>query len=393
MDLKFSAEDESYRERLRAWIRNNTNVAAEVGRAADPVAAARDWQRRVWQAGYLGLSWPRAYGGQGATLTQQVIVAEELARAQLPPLINTIGLTILGPTLILHGTEAQKQRFLPKLLAAEELWCQGFSEPGAGSDLPALRSRAVLEGDHFVVNGQKVWTSLAAIADWCFLLVRTDPLAPKREGISYLLCDMKSSGITVRPLRNAGGGEHFSEVFFDNVRVPRDNLVGELHGGWKIARSTLEHERSGLSSVIALEGALKRLWQLAAQTRRGNHAALEDAVTRQRLAQCWIELEGLRYLGFRALSDQIAGRQPGPSAAVGKLFASKLRQKMSKEALDVAGPFAALAKRSPHVIGKGRLVAAYFDSLGYSIGGGTSEVMRNVIAERVLELPRSAVDE
>ena len=393
MDLKFSAEDEAYRARLKQWIRDNAAVAAGMAKAPDPIQAARDWQRRIWEAGYVGLPWPREYGGQSATLTQQVIVAEELARAQLPPLINVIGLSIFGPTLILHGTEAQKRRFLPKLLAAEELWCQGFSEPGAGSDLPSLRTRAVLEGDHFVVTGQKVWTSLAAISDWCFLLARTNPDAPKREGISYLLCDMKSPGLTVRPLRNAGGGQHFSEMFFDGVRIPRENLVGELHGGWKIARSTLDNERSGLSGVVSLEGALDRLWRLAAGTQRGGRPALEDPLTRQHLAQYWIELEGLRYLGFRALSDQLAGRQPGPSAAVGKLFAGKLRQKMAKEALDIAGPLAPLTKKSPHAPGKGRLVAGYFDSLGYSIGGGTSEIMHNVIAERVLGLPRSSGDD
>ena len=384
MDLKFTAAEEAYRLRCREWIAANAHHAAAVAKAADPVQAARDWQRRLWEAGYVGLAWPKAYGGQDATLTQQVIVSEEMARAKLPPLINTIGLSILGPTLVLHGTEAQRRRFLPRILSGEELWCQGFSEPGAGSDLASLTTRAVLEGDDFVVTGQKLWTSLGPIADWCFLLVRTDPSAPKREGISYLLCRMDTPGISVRPLRNAGGGVHFSEVFFDAVRIPREQLVGELHGGWKIARSTLDHERSGLSGVISLEGSLERLWR---QSAAGGEIA--DAVARQQAAQYWIELEGLRYLGFRALSDQLAGRQPGASASVGKLFAAKLRQKIARAALDNAGPYACLTKKSPHVVGKGRLVAGYFDSLGYSIGGGTSEIMHNVIAERVLGLPRS----
>ncbi|WP_018989707.1 acyl-CoA dehydrogenase family protein [Aromatoleum toluclasticum] len=384
MDLKFTAAEEAYRLRCREWIAANAHHAAAVAKAADPVQAARDWQRRLWEAGYVGLAWPKAYGGQDATLTQQVIVSEEMARAKLPPLINTIGLSILGPTLVRHGTEAQRRRFLPRILSGEELWCQGFSEPGAGSDLASLTTRAVLEGDDFVVTGQKLWTSLGPIADWCFLLVRTDPSAPQREGISYLLCRMDTPGISVRPLRNAGGGVHFSEVFFDAVRIPREQLVGELHGGWKIARSTLDHERSGLSGVISLEGSLERLWRQAAA---GGEIA--DAVARQQAAQYWIELEGLRYLGLRALSDQLAGRQPGASASVGKLFAAKLRQKVARAALDNAGPYACLTKKSPHVVGKGRLVAGYFDSLGYSIGGGTSEIMHNVIAERVLGLPRS----
>lgn len=388
MDLDFSPADEAYRQRLRAWIADNGAVARAIPRAPDPIAAARDWQRRLWEAGYVGLAWPREYGGQAATLTQQVIVAEEMARAKLPPLINTVGLTIFGPTLVRHGTEAQKQRFLPKILAADEIWCQGFSEPGAGSDLASLRTRAVDDGDSFLVSGQKLWTSLGPIADWCFLLARTDPRAAKREGISYLLCDMKTPGITVRPLRNAGGGVHFSEVFFDEVRIPKDQLVGPLHGGWKIARSTLDHERSGLSGVVSLAGSLEALWRLAA-----GEGSAATARHRQQVAQYWIELEGLRHLGLRALSDQLAGREPGPSASVGKLFASRLRQKIAKAAFEAAGPYGPLSKCSPHVVQKGRLVAGYFDALGYSIGGGTSEIMHNVIAERVLGLPRSAGEE
>jgi alkylation response protein AidB-like acyl-CoA dehydrogenase len=389
MDLNFSAEDEQYRQVLKEWLACNH---PDRGNKADPVQAARKWQNTLYEAGYVGLPWPKEYGGQNATLTQQVIVSEELARAKAPPLINTIGLTILGPTLIQHASEDQKQRFLPKILNAEELWCQGFSEPGAGSDLASLGTRAVIDGEDFVVNGQKVWTSLAPIADWCFLLVRTDTKAPKREGITYLLCDMKTPGITVRPLRNAGGGTHFSEVFLEEVRIPRVNMVGELNGGWQIARSTLDNERSGLAGVISIENTLDHLWSLAASLKRGNHVAIEESAVRQQLTQLWIEKEGLKYLGFRNLSDQLAGRPPGASASVGKLFASKLRQKMGRAGLDIAGPFAQVSKKSPHVLDRGRWQAAYFDSLGYSIGGGTSEIMHNVIAERVLGLPKSVED-
>jgi alkylation response protein AidB-like acyl-CoA dehydrogenase len=396
MDLRFSPADEEYRARLRSWLQANT------GRAADPtrggadimgaLQAARDWQRTLWEAGYVGLAWPKEYGGQEATLTQQVIVAQELARFRTPPLINTIGLTILGPTLVVNGTDEQRRRFLPKILSAEELWCQGFSEPEAGSDLASLRTRAVLDGDELVVTGQKVWTSLAPIADWCFLLVRTDPDAPKREGISYLLCDMRTPGITVNALRNAAGGIHFSEVFFDEVRIPRSQLVGELNGGWQIARTTLENERSGLSNVLALEQTLQRLWSTAASLERGTGRALDDPSTSRELARAWLEIEGLRYLGFRTLSAQIAGRPLGAGASVGKLFASQLRQRMADLALQVEGPLAQLAKRSPHVVDRGRWVAAYFDALGHSIGGGTAEIQRNTIAERALGLPRSVAD-
>jgi len=406
MDLKFSAEDEEYRQRLRTWLKENTGAGAAEGSAnavmkqaeedpnaaKDPLAGARAWPRKLHDAGYVGLPWPKEYGGQGASFTEQVICAEEMARHRTPPLINTIGLTIIGPTLVQHGTEEQKKRFLPRILRADDLWCQGFSEPEAGSDLASLRCRAEIDGDDFVVNGQKVWTSLAFLSDWMFLLVRTDSDAPKREGISYLLMDMKTPGLTVRPLRNAAGGQHFSEVFFDGVRIPRENLVGELNKGWSIARSSLDHERSGLSGVVALEETLGRLWRMAGNVERGDGKARDDASARRTLAQHWIEIEGLRHLGFRTLSDQIAGRPPGAGSSVGKLFASEVRQEMTRTALAIEGPLAPIAKRSPHVVDRGRWHAAYFDALAHSIGGGTSEVMRNVIAEKVLGLPRAQED-
>jgi alkylation response protein AidB-like acyl-CoA dehydrogenase len=405
MDLSFSEEDEAYRAELRLWLSDNLGggeggianammKAAESGGEGkhDPLAGARAWPRKLQEAGYVGLAWPKEYGGQDASFTQQVICGDEMARVRTPPLINTIGLSIIGPTLVQHGTEEQKKRFLPRILRADDLWCQGFSEPEAGSDLASLRCRAEIDGDEFVVNGQKVWTSLAPISDWIFMLVRSDPDAPKREGISYLLADMKSPGITVRPLRNAAGGIHFSEVFFDNVRVPRDQLVGELNGGWQIARSSLDHERSGLSGVVALEETLGRLWRMASNLDRGDRKAIEDQSTRRALAQHWMEIEGLRHLGFRTLSNQIAGKPPGAGSSVGKLFASEIRNQMTRTALRVEGPLAPIGKRSPHVVDRGRWHAAYFDALAHSIGGGTSEVMRNVIAEKVLELPRPAED-
>jgi alkylation response protein AidB-like acyl-CoA dehydrogenase len=397
MDLRFSAEDEEYRAKLRKWLEENVEPpqpgAARAARAGgDPLKSAREWQCKLYEAGYVGMAWPKQYGGQDASLTEQVITTEELARAKAPGPINGVGLNILGPTLIHHGTEEQRKHFLPRMLRAEDLWCQGFSEPGAGSDLASLQTKALLDGDTFVVNGQKVWTSMGQLADWCFMLVRSDPAAPKRDGISYLLCDMKTPGITVRPLRNAAGGIHFTEVFFDDVRVPREYLVGQLHGGWKIARSSLDHERSGLSGVLGLEDGLQRLWTTASHLQRGDHAALEDPAARRQLAQHWIQVEGLRHLGYRTLSGQIAGRPPGAESSVGKLFSSIVRQEIQKTGLKLLGPLAPVAKKSPHVVDRGRWHAGYFDALGYSIGGGTSEIMRNVIAERVLGLPHSVED-
>ncbi len=397
MDLRFSEEDEQYRRQLRSWLDGHVMAQRGGGSLAsgggtdimEAIQMARDWQRTMWEAGYVGLSWPKEHGGQDASLTQQVIVAQELARASVPMLINTIGLSILGPTLIQHGTDSQRARFLPKILSAEELWCQGFSEPEAGSDLANLKTRAVLDGGDLVVTGHKIWTSLAPIADWCFMLVRTDPSAPKRQGISYLLCDMRSPGVKVMPLRNAGGGIHFSEVLFDEVRIPSENVVGELNGGWAITRSTLEHERSGLSGVLSLEQSLSKLRATASDMRRDGRPVVQDQATGRELAQRWIEVEGLRYLGYRTLSAQLAGRQPGPSTSVGKLFASRVRQRISRTALEIEGPLAQVTKRSPHVVDRGRWQAVYFDSIGHSIGGGTAEMMRNAIAERILGLPRT----
>ena len=398
MDLKFSEQDEAYRKKLLDWLASSGELISRTMQGTDdsgernPMQAMRDWQKHLYEAGYVGMSWPKIYGGYEASLTEQVIANEELARAKIPPSLNTVGLTIVAPTMIQHGSEEQKQKYLKRILRAEDIWCQGFSEPGAGSDLASLKTNAVLDGDNFVVNGQKVWTSAGHIADMCVLLVRTNRDAPKREGITYLLADMKSEGITIRPLRNAGGGSHFNEVFFDDVKIPQENMVGELHGGWAIARSTLDNERSGLSGVVALEANFKRLLQLTESASIGGEPAIEDAHTRDQLAQYWIEIEGLKYLGYRTLSEQLKGQKPGSQASVGKLFASKLRQAMAKNALEIVGPYAALTKKSPHVMDRGRWVAGYFDSLGYGIGGGTSEIMHNVIAERVLELPRSVED-
>lgn len=381
MDLNFSSEDEKYRVGLRKWLEENAQYAKFPKEPLAMVQKMREWQARLYRAGYVGLAWPREYGGQGATICQQVVASEEFARLGMRPLINMVGLDILGPTLIRHGTEEQKQRFLPKILTAEEIWCQGFSEPEAGSDLASLRTRAKLDGNEFVVTGQKVWTSLGPIAHWMFLLVRTDPDAPKHEGISYLLCEMKSPGVQVRPLRNAAGGFHFSEVFLDEVRVPVENLVGELNGGWKIARSSLEHERSGLAGVVELEKGIRDVQTMAART--------GDIELIRRASHLWVEVQGLRYLGYRTLSTQLSGRDPGSVASMGKLFATELRQRVTKLALEIQGERAQLIKKSPYAEENGRWQVKYLDALPYTIGGGTSEILRNVIAERFLGLPRS----
>ncbi len=384
MDLTFSAEDEAFRQHVRAWLRVHLSAAKQA--PSQPLAAithAKAWQRTMYEAGFVGRAWPHAYGGRDASLTQQVILNEELARAGAPPLINTIGLTILAPALIVHGSEEQKRRFLPKILTAEDIWCQGFSEPNAGSDLASLRTRAVEDGDVFVVNGQKVWTSLGPIADWCFLLARTDVAAPPRQGISYLLMDMKTPGVRVAPIRQMTGKSHFCELFLEDVRIPKSNLVGEKHRGWMIAKASLSFERSGLAGVVELDKHLAALAALAAECgRRG------DPIIRQRLAQLCIEKEALKYTGYRALTRQLRNAAPGPESAIGKLVASELRQRMMDVAMEIAGPYAVLGRRNPRALDRGRWQGLYLDARAYTIGGGTSEVMRNIIAERALGLPK-----
>ncbi|MBM4267071.1 MAG: hypothetical protein FJ144_10720 [Deltaproteobacteria bacterium] len=385
MDFRDSSEDAAFRAELRAWLARS--LAEAGGLPSDPSAAAlhsRAWQRRLAEAGYVGLAWPREYGGRAAPPTQQVIFAEECARAGAPPLINGIALGILAPALIQHGNEAQKRRFLPRILFAEDLWCQGFSEPGAGSDLSSLQTRAVVDGDFLIVNGQKVWTSLAPIADWCFLLVRTGEERTGPRGITYVLMQMSSAGVRVRPIRQITGKSHFSEIFLEDVRIPLANVVGELHGGWSVARATLAAERSGLSGVVELERSLTALRGLAAA--RG---ALGDPVVRQRLAGLWVEKEALKCTGYRVLTKQLRGEALGPEAAIGKLAASEFRRAVMDTALELQGPYAMLGRGNPRALERGRWQGLYLDARAYTIGGGTSEIMRNIIAERALGLPRS----
>jgi alkylation response protein AidB-like acyl-CoA dehydrogenase len=384
MDLTFSPEDEAFRQRVREWLRIHLPEAKQV--PSQPLAAiehAQAWQRTMYAAGFVGMAWPKAYGGRGASLTQQVILNEELARTGTPALINTIGLTILAPALIMHGSEEQKRRFLPKILTAAEIWCQGFSEPNAGSDLASLRTRAVDDGDAFVVNGQKVWTSLGPIAHWCFLLARTDPAAPPQQGISYLLMDMQTPGVRMAPIRQMTGKSHFSELFLEDVRIPKSHLVGEQNNGWMVAKASLSFERSGLAGVVELDRHLAALAKLATVVHKRG-----DPIIRQRLAQLWIEKEALKYTGYRALTRQLRNPTPGPESAIGKLVASELRQRMMDVAMEIAGPYALLGRRNPQALDRGRWQGLYLDARAYTIGGGTSEVMRNIIAERTLGLPK-----
>src|SRR2546422_7759699 len=281
MDLTYMPEELAFQREVRAWLKGNVPKRQRDERPiefGDPrrIAEAKAWQRKVYEAGYLALAWPREWGGQGAAIRRQTTVTEEMLRAGAPGLIGLLGISMVGPTLIQHGSEEQRHRHLPKILTADEIWCQGYSEPGAGSDLASLRTRAELRGDAFVVNGQKVWTSNAQYADWMFCLVRTDPDAPKHAGISYILIDMGTPGISVRPLVQMTGDAGFNEVFFEDVRVPRANLVGQLNAGWQVANATLAHERNMLGSTMRTQQTFQRLVRLARTQRRDGAPARQD---------------------------------------------------------------------------------------------------------------------
>jgi alkylation response protein AidB-like acyl-CoA dehydrogenase len=391
MDFAWSPEDERFRERLCAWLAANRPARAERvphddASLADEVSFLRDWQRRLWEAGYVGLLWPTQYGGRGAPPTQQAILNQELARARAPQLINRVGINNAGPTLIAHGTEAQKRRFLPPILSGEELWCQLFSEPGAGSDLAALRTRADADGDDFVVSGQKVWTSYAEWARWGILLARTDPSVPKHAGLTYFVLDMHSPGLTIRPLRQLTGSTEFSEVFLDAVRVPRAHVVGAVDQGWEIAMTTLAHERGtgfAFKEQVLQRIAVEDLIALA----RGRDRS-RDPDVRQRIAQSWIEVEVMRLLNCRTLTRLERGEAPGPETSLVKLFWASLTQRLHELGLALEGPHAALVAGSRHAVEDGRWQQAFLWSRVGAIAGGTSEVQANIIAQRVLGLPR-----
>lgn len=396
MDLTLTPAEEKFRDECRAWLE------AYVPRAwHDPtfrerltldaeVAFLKQWQRTLFEGGWVGLAWPREYGGRGATYMEQVIFNQEMARGKAPPIINVLGIIIAGPTIMVHGTEAQKRRYLPNILNAEEIWCQGFSEPNSGSDLASLTTRATLDGDAFVVSGQKIWNSFGHLAQQCLLLVRTDFKLPKHRGISALIVDMHAPGLTVKPLRQITGDAEFNEVFIDNVRVPRANLVGAMHDGWDVAITILMYERLNTASLLEVQTkiALDELLETARRTLRNGRPATEDPLIRQKLAQAFIEVEILRLSTYRSITKLQRGQRPGPEGSLDKLFWSEVNQRLYALALEILGPYGPLVKGSKWAVDSGRWSHDFLRSRADTIAGGTSEIMRNIIGERVLGLPK-----
>jgi alkylation response protein AidB-like acyl-CoA dehydrogenase len=391
MNFDFTPEQEAFRKEVRAWLEANLpddlrgRAFASSRADREEVRKLRAWQKTMAEAGYVGMDWPREFGGRGASIVEMVILYQEMARAESPQLLNRGGVSMLGPTLMKYGTPAQQKRFLPRILTAEELWCQGFSEPNAGSDLANLQTRAVLDGDHFVVNGQKVWTSMGHVADWCFLLVRTDPDAAKHKGISFLLVDMQTPGITVRPLRQMTGEAEFNETFFDNVRVPAENLVGKVNEGWGVAITTLAYERDLLTFIrhISLRNALHRFVKLVRE--RGRAA---DPLIRQRVAALWIGEQALQLNAYRSLTRILRGGQPGPEGSTSKLFWSHLDQELAQAATEVIGPASQFTDEAPWAPDEGQWEFYALLAQASGIRAGTTEILKNILGERVLGLAK-----
>ena len=394
MDFKLSVAEVAFRDALRAWLerhcpRDWERTRQALGREARAQALI-DWQRRLHAAGYVGLHWPVAYGGRGGSVMEQVIFYEEMARARAPELANAIGLDMAGPALMVHGTEEQKRLHLPRILSADHIFCQGFSEPGAGSDLAALGTRAERRGSAYLITGQKVWTSFAHYASWCTVLARTDPAAPRHRGLTYFLVDMASPGFTVRPLRQMSGDSEFSEIFLDGVEVPERNVLGREHGGWEVAITTLMFERGPrtLTRQLILRQGLSELLELARRPTRAGPPPARDPLVRQRLAQLYIDAETLRCANLRVLTQLVKGEPAGPAGSASKLFFSETWQKVAELGLELQGAYAALCEGSEWAVDDGRWQYRALRSRGNTIQGGTSEVMRNILAERVLGLPK-----
>ena len=395
MDFSFSPPELAFRDAARRWL--DTNLPTDWRRdhcwtrVEDPmwIEVARPWQRKLFDGGWAAIAWPKDHGGRGATVVERWFfdIALDEMGAPRPPAQSYVDL--IGPALRQHGAERQRDRFLEKMVNGEELWCQGFSEPGAGSDLASLRTRAERRGDVYVVNGQKVWTSHADIADWCFLLCRTEPDLPKHKGISLLLVDMKTPGISVRPLTQMTDDAEFCEVFFEDVRVPAENLLGAPGAGWGIAMGIVQHERGPMWTFVfqrKIRRSLTQLLQLA-KAHAATRASLVDAEVRQRLAQAHIEVEILRLQGYRSLTNLLRTGHPGAESSMEKILGSETDQRLQDLALGLFGSYGAL-RDGRHALGDGAIPRQFLYARSETIMGGTSEIQRNVIAQRILGLPR-----
>ena len=393
MDFSYTSEEEAFREELKQWLAVNMKELPDWWLNKDLKAPHLDsdeyrkfaiwWHRKLFEAGYVGITWPKEYGGRGGTIMEQVIFYEEIAKHRAPGLTNVHALGWCGPAMLLYGKEEHKKRFLRKMLSAEEIWCTFYSEPSAGSDMANIHTTAVLDGEEWVVNGQKVWNSGAHESDWGVLLVRTDPKARKHRALSYMFVELKTPGITIRPLVNITGSAEFNESFFDNVRIPKDQVLGEVNMGWYVAANALEFERSGSGAAIARENLVKDTFQLAKDMGKNN-----DPAIRQRLSQLFIESMLQKYMGFRNLTYELREGRPGSQGVLASLMGTEFNQRLQDLAMELQGPYSRLVRDSKHAIRHGQWQYGFLRSRGNTIETGTAEIKRNIIAQRVLGLPR-----
>ncbi len=397
MDFKFTPEQEAFKEEFLSWLKENLPQGWDTSRyrnydsAQEWARAHRDFQRRLYEAGYAGLHYPKEYGGQGRSLMEEVIVLQGIASTCLE--LRTPGVITFGmaaPTILFCGSEEQKREFLPKLLDGTHIWCQGFSEPNAGSDVANVSTRAIKDNDHYVVSGQKVWTSFAHIADYCILLVRTDPEAKKHKGISYLLMDMRLPGVEIRPITQITGEQDFNELYMEDVRVPAEMLVGNEGDGWRIAITTLMFERvvGDITMGAVYQRNIEKMVEMARQGRRSGRPVIEDPIFRQQFAQAYIEVMVLKYHGLRNLSAQLQGDVPGPEGSIGKILWSEPNQRITEAAVGMQGPNGQIMGGSLWSVQDGFWQYSFLRSKGNTIEAGTSEIQRNIIGERVLGLPK-----
>ena len=394
MNLDLTAEEREFREEARTWLRDNLPTEERPPEGEEMRAFDLAWQRTLFDGGWAGINWPTEYGGRGLTDIQQMIWYEEFAKANPPFTLNNsctfVGNLHGGPTIIVNGDEEQKATYLPRILRGEDVWCQGFSEPGAGSDLGGLSTKAEIDGDHLVVNGQKTWTSYAHVADVQELLVRTDPTAPKHKGITWVICDMRTPGIEIREIRTMSHVTDFCEVFYDDVRIPLSNVVGGINNGWRTAMSTLSFERGTafMADQVELAATVERLIEEAG-TRvgpDGRRPAIADEELARRLAVARAEVAALRAMTITGISRNARTGVPGPEGSIVRLFHGELHQRVYQLALDIIG---ADALRLTPVDGEGVWTGPYLQSFAYTIGGGTTDIQRNIVGERVLGLPRA----
>ncbi len=391
MDLSFSAEDNAFRHEVRAWIRESmpTDIAAKAEIDAHfDMADVMRWHKILFARGWVAPHWPKRFGGPGLTATQRFVLTEELELAGAPAL-SPFGLSMVGPAIMQFGTPEQQERFLPPILRGDEVWCQGYSEPGSGSDLASLRTTARIDGDDLIVDGQKTWTTYAQYADWIFCLVRTNPGAKKQAGISFLLVDMKTPGVEARPMLTIGNTPAFCDTFFANVRVPRANLIGPLDGGWTVAKALLGHERTLIAAVGPSQRMIRRIKRIATDTTDGGQALIDDPAWRSRIARLEVKLQALQMANYRALAGAALGHAPGPESSILKLRGSEIYQQTFELAFDLMGSHALAWFNEPGVIPELEqwVASGYCYNRATTIYGGSNEIQKNIIAKMLLGLP------